>query len=139
MAPAGILIPDAPPADLFTMPPDQIVRALYWDDAMAEAILAAPLSPEAAAQAERDAAAFAKYAAEPFLHNPDLPPHVVHHGADARHHPEVDAVIPRPQRGLRRGDRRRAAHPRCGHALYFELLDLVADEIAFLTDVPAAS
>ena len=56
------------------MPPDQIVRALYWDDAMAEAILATPLSPEAAAQAERDAAAFAKYAAEPFLHNPDLPP-----------------------------------------------------------------
>src|SRR5262245_35134945 len=64
MAPSGMLIPGAPPADLFTMPPDEIIRALYRDDAMAEAILATPLSPDAAAQAERDAVAFAKYAAE---------------------------------------------------------------------------
>jgi pimeloyl-ACP methyl ester carboxylesterase len=144
MAPAGILIPEAPPADLFTMPPDEIVRALYWDDIMAEAILATPLSPEAAAQAERDAAAFAKYAAEPFLHNPDLPPRLSCITAPTLViTPEVDVVIPRAHSEAYAAAIDAAVLrviPRCGHALYFELPDRVADEvIAFLSDTPVTA
>jgi pimeloyl-ACP methyl ester carboxylesterase len=144
MAPAGILIPESPPADLLTMQPDEIVRALYWDGAKAEEVLAMPLPPEAAAQAERDAAAFAKYAAEPFLHNPDLPPRLSRITAPTLViTPEVDVVIPRAHSEAYAAAIDRAmlrVIPDCGHALYFELPDLVADEvIAFLTDAPAAA
>jgi pimeloyl-ACP methyl ester carboxylesterase len=144
MAPPGILIPAAPPADLFTMRPDEIVRALFLDPAKAEALLATPLPPEAAAQAERDAAAFAKYAAEPFLHNPELPARLSRITAPTLViTPEIDVVIPRPH-----SDAYAAAIdgavlkvlPQCGHALYFEEPDLVADEVIdFLsaTAVPA--
>jgi pimeloyl-ACP methyl ester carboxylesterase len=144
MAPPGMFIPDAPPADLFTMPPDEIVRALFWDGAKAEAMLATPLPPEAAAQAERDAAAFAKYAAEPLLHNPDLPSRLSCIRAPTLViTPEVDVVIPRAHSEAYAAAIDGAVLrviSRCGHALYFELPDLVADEvIAFLTDVPAAT
>ena len=95
MAPPGILIPEAPPADLFTMRPDEIVRALFLDPAKAEAMLAAPLPPEAAAQAERDAASFARYASDPFLHNPELPDRLSRITAPTLViTPEVDVVIP---------------------------------------------
>jgi pimeloyl-ACP methyl ester carboxylesterase len=141
MAPPGILIPEAPPADLFTMRPDEIVRALFWDEAKAEAMLATPLPPEALAQAERDAAAFAKYASEPFLHNPDLPPRLSRITAPTLViTPEVDVVIPRAHSEAYAAAIDGAVLrviPSCGHALYFELPDICADEvIAFLTDAP---
>jgi pimeloyl-ACP methyl ester carboxylesterase len=144
MAPPGILIPEAPPADLFTMKPDEIVRALFLDPAKAEAMLAAPLPPEAAAQAERDAASFAKYASEPFLHNPDLPARLSRITAPTLViTPEVDVVIP-PEHSEAYAAAIDGAVlrvlPQCGHALYFEEPDLVAGEvISFLsaTSAPA--
>ncbi len=144
MAPPGILIPDVPPADLFTMQPDEIVRALFLDPAKAEAMLATPLPPEAAAQAERDAASFAKYASEPFLHNPDLPDRLSSITAPTLViTPEVDVIIPR-QHSEAYAEAIDGAElrvlPHCGHALYFEQPDLVADEVIdFLADTPAAT
>ena len=142
MAPPGILIPDAPPADLFTMRPDEIVRALFLDPAKAEAMLATPLPPEAAAQAERDAASFAKYASEPFVHNPELPARLSRITAPTLViTPEVDAVIPREHSEAYAAAIKGAVLtvlPECGHALYFEDPDLVADEVInFLAATPA--
>jgi pimeloyl-ACP methyl ester carboxylesterase len=142
MAPPGIHIPEAPPADLFTMRPDEIVRALFLDPAKAEAMLATPLPPAAAAQAERDAASFAKYASEPFLHNPDLPARLSRITAPTLViTPEVDIVIP-PEHSEAYAAAIDGAVlkvlPQCGHALYFEEPDLVADEVInFLSATPA--
>ncbi len=144
MAPPGILIPEAPPADLFTMRPDEIVRALFLDPAKADALLAAPLPPEAAAQAERDAASFARYASDPFLHNPELPDRLSRITAPTLViTPDIDVVIPREHSEAYAAAINGATLvvlPQCGHALYFEDPDLVADEvIAFLSDTPAPS
>ena len=141
MAPPGILIPEAPPADLFTMQPDEIVRSLFLDPAKAEAMLATPLPPEAAAQAERDAASFARYASEPFLHNPELPRPLSRITAPTLViTPEVDVVIPRDHSeayAAAIGGAELVVLPQCGHALYFEEPDLVADEVIdFLTETP---
>ena len=58
-------------------------------------MLATPLPPEAAAQAERDAASFARYASEPFLHNPELPARLSRITAPTLViTPEIDIVIP---------------------------------------------
>jgi pimeloyl-ACP methyl ester carboxylesterase len=144
MAPPGILIPAAPPADLFTMKPDEIVRALFLDPAKAEAMLATPLPPEAAAQAERDAVSFAKYASEPFLHNPELPARLSRITAPTLViTPEIDVVIP-PEHSEAYAAAIDGAVlkvlPQCGHALYFEEPDLVADEVIdFLSDTAAPS
>jgi pimeloyl-ACP methyl ester carboxylesterase len=142
MAPPGILIPEAPPADLFTMKPDEIVRALFLDPAKAEAMLAAPLPPEAAAQAERDAATFARYASEPFLHNAELPGRLSRITASTLViTPAVDVVIPREHSEAYAAAINGAellVLPQCGHALYFEEPDLVADEVInFLSGTPA--
>jgi pimeloyl-ACP methyl ester carboxylesterase len=144
MAPPGILVPKAPPADLFTMKPDEIVRALFLDPAKAEAMLATPLPPEAAAKAERDAVSFAKYASEPFLHNPDLPGRLSRITAPTLViTPEIDVVIP-PEHSEAYAAAIDGAVlrvlPQCGHALYFEDPDLVADEVInFLSDTSAPS
>ena len=144
MAPPGILIPEAPPADLFTMKPDEIVRSLFLDPAKAEAMLAAPLPPEAAVQAERDAASFARYASDPFLHNPELPDRLSRITAPTLViTPEVDVVIP-PEHSEAYAAAIDGAEllvlPQCGHALYFEEPDLVADSVInFLSDIPAST
>ena len=144
MAPSGILVPEAPPADLFTMKPDEIIRALFLDPAKAEAMLATPLPPEAAAQAERDAASFAGYASEPFLHNPELPPRLAQITATTLViTPEVDEVIPRQHSEAYAAAIDGAVLrvlTTCGHALYFEQPDVVADEvIGFLSATPETS
>jgi pimeloyl-ACP methyl ester carboxylesterase len=139
MSPAGLLIADAPPADLASMTPEQVVRTLYRDEAHAEAILGVPPTPEAAAQAEGDAAAVARYASDPLLHNPDLPDRLSRITAPTLIiTPDVDLVIPRPHSeayaAAIEGAELRVL-TECGHALYHEQPDLVADEvIAFLAD-----
>jgi pimeloyl-ACP methyl ester carboxylesterase len=138
MSPAGLLIPDAPPTPLSSMTPEQVVRTLYQDQAKADAVLAVPPSPEVLAQAERDAAAFARYAMDPPLHNPDLPDRLSRITAPTLViTPDVDLVIPR-QHSEAYAAAIEGAELRvlteCGHALYHEQPDLVADEvIAFLT------
>ena len=108
MAPPGILIPDVPPADLFTMQPDQIVRALFLDSAKAEAMLGDPAATRGRGASRADAGVVRQYASEPFLHNPDLPDRLSSITApDSRHHPRGRRDHPSPaQRGVCRGDRR---------------------------------
>jgi pimeloyl-ACP methyl ester carboxylesterase len=138
MAPAGLRVPGADPADLFTMSPEQVVRALFLDQSIADAALAAPPSEEAAQQAARDGAAFARFARDPFLHDPELPGRLTSIAARTLVlAAEVDEIIPRAHSeayaAAIEGAELRVV-PGCGHALYQELPDRVADEvIGFLT------
>jgi pimeloyl-ACP methyl ester carboxylesterase len=133
MAPAGLHVPDAPPADLFTMAPEAIVRALFFDQAVADAALAVPPTPEAARQAARDAAAFERFARHPFLHDPQLPARLPAITARALVlAAQVDEIIPRAHSeayAAAIGSAELHVVPRCGHALYQERPDAVADEV----------
>jgi pimeloyl-ACP methyl ester carboxylesterase len=140
MAPAGLHLPEAPVADLRTMTPQQLFPALFWDQAIPDAILSAPPAPEIAAQGERDGTAFARFAAAGpvLLHNPELPARLA-----AITVPtlvitaEEDHIIPRPHSeayatSIASAELR--VLPEIGHALYQEKPDVVADEvIAFLS------
>jgi pimeloyl-ACP methyl ester carboxylesterase len=133
MAPAGLHVPDAPPADLFTMSPEEIVRALFYDGAVADAALSVPPSPEAAEQAARDAKAFERFARDPFLHDPELPGRLPRITAPTLVlAAEVDSIIPRAHSeaytATIEGAVLRVA-PECGHALYQERPGYVADQV----------
>jgi pimeloyl-ACP methyl ester carboxylesterase len=140
LAPAGLSLPHVPMANLGAMTPEELVRALYLDQTKADAILAVPPSPEAAAQAERDGASAGMYFSAPF---PDLLPRLSKISAPTLViTPEVDNIVPRPHSeayaAAIAGAELRVL-PQVGHALYQEDPDLVADEvIAFLAEAPAA-
>jgi pimeloyl-ACP methyl ester carboxylesterase len=135
MSPAGLNLPDAPPAPLGAMTPEEVVRALYFDQATADAILAVPPTPEAAAQAQSDGAAIGMYFSAPY---PDLAPRLPKITAPTLViTPEVDNVIPRPNSeacAAAIDGAELVVLPDIGHALYQENPDLVADEVIdFLT------
>jgi pimeloyl-ACP methyl ester carboxylesterase len=139
MAPAGLDVPGAPPADLFTMSPEQIVRALFHDGTVADTALSVPPTPEAAEQAARDATAFERFARDPFLHDPELPARLPCITAPTLVlAAEVDRIIPRAHSEAYTsaipGAQLRVV-PECGHALYQERPDYVANQvIRFLAD-----
>jgi pimeloyl-ACP methyl ester carboxylesterase len=141
MAPAGLSLPEAPMPNLGAMTPEQVVRALYLDPAQADAILAVPPTPEVAAQAQGDAASFGMFMSKP---NPELLTHLSKISAPTLViTPEVDNVVPR-QHSEAYAAAIDGAELRvlteCGHALYHEQPDLVADVVtAFLTEAPKAA
>jgi pimeloyl-ACP methyl ester carboxylesterase len=145
MAPGGLHLPEAPVADLPSMTPQELFPALFWDQAIPDAILSAPPTPEVAAQGERDGAAFARFAAAGpvLLHNPELPPRLKAISAPTLViTAEVDNIVPRPHSEAYAAQITGAelhVLPEIGHALYQEKPDVVADEvIAFLSQpVPA--
>jgi pimeloyl-ACP methyl ester carboxylesterase len=73
VAPAGIASPEARPADIFLMPPEEMVRSLFHDPKLAEARLAEPMTPEALDIALKNRHTTARLAWEPRLHDPHLP------------------------------------------------------------------
>jgi pimeloyl-ACP methyl ester carboxylesterase len=73
VSPAGIRAPGVQPADIFLMPDEELVRALFHDQRLAEARLAAPASPEALDIALKNKHTTARLAWEPRLHDPFLP------------------------------------------------------------------
>ncbi|MGH8667991.1 MAG: alpha/beta fold hydrolase [Burkholderiales bacterium] len=73
VSPAGISAPGVQPADIFLMPDEQLVRGLFHDQKLAEARLAAPLTPEAIDVALKNKHTTARLAWEPRLHDPFLP------------------------------------------------------------------
>jgi len=133
MAPAGLDVPEAPPANLFEMAPPDLVRALFYDDATVRAALFAPRTPEQIAQTEKDKKAFGRFARDPYLHNPDLPARLPRITCPALViAAEVDVIIPRahseayaraiPGAVLR-------DMPRAAHGMHHERPDDLADEI----------
>lgn len=73
VGPAGISAPGIQPADVFLMPPEEIIRNLFFDQRLAQARLAEPLTPEALDIALKNRHTTARLAWEPRLHDPFLP------------------------------------------------------------------
>jgi pimeloyl-ACP methyl ester carboxylesterase len=72
VAPAGIAAPGVEPADIFLMAPEELTRSLFFDEKLAEARLAIPLTPEAIDTSLKNAHTTARLAWEPRLHDPHL-------------------------------------------------------------------
>ncbi|HEY6820823.1 MAG TPA: alpha/beta hydrolase [Burkholderiales bacterium] len=73
VSPAGIAAPGVQPADIFLLPPEAMVRALFHDQKLAEARLAEPVTPESIDAALKNRHTTARLAWEPRLHDPHLP------------------------------------------------------------------
>ena len=70
VSPAGIAVEGARPADIFLLPPEEMVRSLFFDQKLAEARLAAPEDVDASLKNRHTTA---RLAWEPRLHDPHLP------------------------------------------------------------------
>jgi pimeloyl-ACP methyl ester carboxylesterase len=73
VSPAGVAAPGVQPADIFLMPPEEMVRNLFVDQKLADERLAAPMTPEALDVALKNRHTTARLAWEPRLHDPFLP------------------------------------------------------------------
>jgi pimeloyl-ACP methyl ester carboxylesterase len=73
VAPAGIQAPGVQPADIFLLSNEDQVRRLFHDQKIAEARLAAPVTPEAMDIELKNRHTTARLAWEPRLHDPFLP------------------------------------------------------------------
>jgi pimeloyl-ACP methyl ester carboxylesterase len=73
VSPAGIRAPGVEPADIFLMPAEEVVRNLFFDQKLAEARLAEPMTPEALDMTLKNRHTTARLAWEPRLHDPFLP------------------------------------------------------------------
>ena len=70
VSPAGIAVEGARPADIFLLPPEEMVRRLFYDQKLAEARLAMPEDVDASLKNRHTTA---RLAWEPRLHDPHLP------------------------------------------------------------------
>jgi pimeloyl-ACP methyl ester carboxylesterase len=124
LSPAGLRVPEAPPRDLFFLPPEQLVPALFHDPSVAEGLFPAEPSVDEILRAYRNQTAFARYAWKPFLNDPKL---------ERRLHritaptlvvwPDDDQVIPRlhaERYAERIPGARLEVVADCGHAMYGE-------------------
>jgi pimeloyl-ACP methyl ester carboxylesterase len=73
VSPAGIAAPGVKVADIFLMAPEEVVRAIYHDPAIAEKLLAVPPTPEAIDLGLKNRHTTARLAWEPRFHDPHLP------------------------------------------------------------------
>jgi pimeloyl-ACP methyl ester carboxylesterase len=73
VSPAGIAAPGVQPADIFLMPPEEVIKNLFYDEKLALARLAEPMTPEALDIALKNRHTTARLAWEPRLHDPFLP------------------------------------------------------------------
>jgi pimeloyl-ACP methyl ester carboxylesterase len=73
VSPAGIAAPGVQPADIFLMPPEEVIKNLFYDEKLALARLAEPMTPEALDIALKNRHSTARLAWEPRLHDPFLP------------------------------------------------------------------
>lgn len=73
VSPAGVVAPDAPPADIFLLSPEDTIRQLFHDPRFAEERLALPVTPEGVDLALKNRHTTARLAWEPRLEDPMLP------------------------------------------------------------------
>jgi pimeloyl-ACP methyl ester carboxylesterase len=141
MAAAGLHLPETPATNIMELSPPELLDALFWDKAIVEAALSVPPTPEAAAQMARDGAAFARFAADPYLHNPELPARLAKITAPTLvMAADVDDIIPREHSDAYAATIPGAEFhvvPEVGHALYQEKPDEVADEVIRFLSKPA--
>ena len=73
VSPAGVKAPGVFPADTFLMSPEEQARALVYDQKIAEARLAEPVTPEMVDMQLKNRHTTARLAWEPRFHDPHLP------------------------------------------------------------------
>jgi pimeloyl-ACP methyl ester carboxylesterase len=73
VSPAGIAAPGVEPADIFLLSPEDMTRRLFYDQKLAEARLAVPVTPEGIDLQLKNRHTTARLAWEPRLHDPMLP------------------------------------------------------------------
>ena len=73
VGPAGIAAPGVEPADIFLLPPEEVVRRLFHDQKIAQQRLAEPLTAEAIDIGLKNRHTTARLGWEPRLHDPFLP------------------------------------------------------------------
>jgi pimeloyl-ACP methyl ester carboxylesterase len=73
VGPAGIQARGVEPADIFLLPPEEVVRRLFHDEKLAQQRLAEPLSAEAIDIGLKNRHTTARLGWEPRLHDPFLP------------------------------------------------------------------
>jgi pimeloyl-ACP methyl ester carboxylesterase len=73
VSPAGVAAPGVKPADIFLMAPEEVIKSLFFDEKLAQARLAEPVTPEALDIALKNRHTTARLAWEPRLHDPFLP------------------------------------------------------------------
>ncbi len=139
LSPIGLYVPGEPIADLFAMSPAERIRALFADVSNAAGLFPAEPDIDFILRAYRDLGGFARFAWQPYMHDPKLARRL--HRVTASTlvaWPEGDRVVPRAHAeryaSLIRGARIELI-PRCGHALYFEQPEAVAQVVSrFLTE-----
>lgn len=117
---AGLLVPDAPYPDLFSLTPTETAALLFAGPPP-------PPSPGGAATAARNRAAARRFAGDPLLHNPALAARLV--AITARClvlHATEDRIVPLPvaqcyAAGI--AGARAETVSGCGHAMYYERPD----------------
>jgi pimeloyl-ACP methyl ester carboxylesterase len=131
--PIGLYVDDHPIGDLFSMSPEQKVAALFADPSVAAGFFPAEPSIDFIMSMVRDETAFARFAWEPFCHDPKLPRLLPRIAAPtlvlwAEH----DQLVPRAHAGrfiqLIRGARLEIL-PGCGHAAHMEAPERTASAI----------
>ena len=133
VAAAGIRVKGEPIADTFLWSEEERTRNLYFDQSLAEALLAQPLSPEAEDIAIKNRFASARLAWNPRFHNPQLRkwahritlPTMIVWGKEDRIFPEPYAHAYKellPQAELR-------ILPNCGHLPQVEKTDEFVDAV----------
>jgi pimeloyl-ACP methyl ester carboxylesterase len=137
LSPAGLRVPQAPPADLFFLPPERIVATLFHDPAAAQGLFPAEPGVEDILRAYRNNTAFARYAWRPFLNDPKLERRLYRVTAPTLViWPDDDRVIPRAHAeryvaGI--AGARLEVIEECGHALYGEKPEqITATVLAFV-------
>jgi pimeloyl-ACP methyl ester carboxylesterase len=138
LSPAGLRIPEAPPADLFFLPPERLVETLFHDPAAAAGIFPAEPTVDDILRAYRNNTAFARYAWRPFLNDPKLERRLYRVTAPTLVlWPDDDRVIPRTHAeryAERIADARLDVIRDCGHAMYGEKPEEFAHAVLAFTN-----
>ena len=141
LSPAGLRIPEAPPTDLFILPPDQLVATLFHDPRAAEGLIPAAPTADDIIRAYHNNTAFARYAWRPFLNDPKLERRLYRITAPTLVlWPDDDRVIPRAHAeryASRIAGARLEVVPDCGHALYGEKPEEIAAAVLAFANGPS--
>jgi pimeloyl-ACP methyl ester carboxylesterase len=134
IAPAGIRVKGVPPGDNFIWSPEEAIRNRYYDQNLAEALLAAPPPDEAQLDIElQNRVAAVKFGWEPrwfnpalekWLHRIDVPTHVVW-GAQDKLLPSAYAAL----WGERIAGAQISLIEACAHSPHIEQCDLVTEKV----------
>ena len=72
VGPAGISVPGVKPGDVFLWSPEELARNLFFDPALAEKMLAQPMTPELLDESLKNRHTVARLGWEPRMHDPFL-------------------------------------------------------------------